>query len=134
MLKTNTTQSRVNCGVSFNPKLMYTVPCWWDVAIPRLRMSIKRGSGALSHVPKRHQLLFMTERRQLVLDFIRAYIRLHGVPPSYEVIAKGIGLSSKSNVHRIVHRLKEDGHLTIRPYKFHSIKLVDASVKTVMSL
>ena len=76
----------------------------------------------------------MSKRRQLVLDFIRAYIRLHGVPPSYEVIAKGIGLSSKSNVHRIVHRLKEDGHLTVRPYKFHSIKLVDISVKAVASL
>jgi repressor LexA len=76
----------------------------------------------------------MSKRRQLVLDFIRAYIRLHGVPPSYEVIAKGIGLSSKSNVHRIVHRLKEDGHLTVRPYKFHSIKLVDNSVKAVASL
>ena len=76
----------------------------------------------------------MSKRRQLVLDFIRAYIRLHGVPPSYEVIAKGIGLSSKSNVHRIVHRLKEDGHLTIRPYKFHSIKLVDTSVNLVTRL
>jgi len=59
---------------------------------------------------------------------------LHGVPPSYEVIAKGIGLSSKSNVHRIVHRLKEDGHLTVRPYKFHSIKLVDTSVQQVTRL
>jgi repressor LexA len=76
----------------------------------------------------------MSKRRQLVLDFIRAYIRLHGVPPSYEVIAKGIGLSSKSNVHRIVHRLKEDGHLTVRPYKFHSIKLVDTSVREVVRL
>ena len=76
----------------------------------------------------------LSKRRQLVLDFIRAYIRLHGVPPSYEVIATGIGLSSKSNVHRIVHRLKEDGHLTVRPYKFHSIKLVDNSVKAVASL
>ena len=76
----------------------------------------------------------LSKRRQLVLDFIRAYIRLHGVPPSYEVIAKGIGLSSKSNVHRIVHRLKEDGHLTVRPYKFHSIKLVDTSVQQVTRL
>jgi len=76
----------------------------------------------------------LSKRRQLVLDFIRAYIRLHGVPPSYEVIAKGIGLSSKSNVHRIVHRLKEDGYLTVRPYKFHSIKLVDTSVREVVRL
>lgn len=76
----------------------------------------------------------MTKHRQLVLDFIRAYIRLHGVPPSYEVIAKGIGLKSKSNVHRIVHRLKEDGHLTVRPYKFNSIRLVDKTVKEVAAL
>ena len=80
------------------------------------------------------QRLNMTKHRQLVLEFIRAYIRLHGVPPSYEVIAKGIGLSSKSNVHRIIHRLKEDGHLTIRPYKFHSIRLVDKSVKEMAAL
>jgi len=80
------------------------------------------------------KLTTMTKHRQLVLDFIRAYIRLHGVPPSYEVIARGLGLSSKSNVHRIIHRLKEDGHLTIRPYKFHSIKLVDKSVKEMAAL
>jgi SOS-response transcriptional repressor LexA len=70
----------------------------------------------------------MTERRKLVLDFIRAYVRLYGVPPSYEVIAKGIGLRSKANIHRIVHRLKEDGHLTTKPYKFRAIQLVDSSV------
>ena len=78
--------------------------------------------------------LYMTQRRQLVLDFIRAYLRLHGVPPSYEVIAKGIGLSSKSNIHRIVHRLKADGHLVTKPYKFHAIRLVDRSVADMANL
>ena len=76
----------------------------------------------------------MTERRKLVLEFIRAYVKLHGVSPSYEVIAKGIGLNSKSNIHRIVHRLKADGHLVVKPYKFHAIKLVDTSAKEVMKL
>ncbi len=76
----------------------------------------------------------MTKHRQLVLEFIRAYIRLHGVPPSYEVIARGIGLKSKSNIHRIVHRLKADGHLVTKPYKFHAIRLVDNSVRAVVSL
>ena len=76
----------------------------------------------------------MSKRRQLVLDFIRAYIKLHGVPPSYEVIARGIGLKSKSNIHRIIHRLKEDGHLVTKPYKFHAIKLVDASVREMVRL
>jgi SOS-response transcriptional repressor LexA len=76
----------------------------------------------------------MTKRRQLVLDFIRAYIRLHGVSPSYEVIAKSLGMSSKSNIHRIIHRLKEDGYLELKPYKFHAIKLVDKSLKEIGKL
>ena len=76
----------------------------------------------------------MTDRRKLVLEFIRAYVKLHGVSPSYEVIAKGIGLKSKSNIHRIVHRLKTDGHIVTKPYKFHAIKLADTSVRAVMSL
>jgi SOS-response transcriptional repressor LexA len=76
----------------------------------------------------------MTKRRQLVLDFIRAYIRIHNVSPSYEVIAKSIGLSSKSNIHRIVHRLKQDGFLDLRPYKFHSIKLADKSAMQISKL
>lgn len=43
-------------------------------------------------------------------------------------------MSSKSNIHRIVHRLKEDGHIEIKPYKFHSIKLADKSVKEIVKL
>ena len=76
----------------------------------------------------------MTPRRQLVLDFIKAYIRIHGIAPSYEVIAKGLGMKSKANIHRIVHRLEDDGHLLIRPYKFKSIKVVDRSVKEMAAL
>ena len=76
----------------------------------------------------------MTDRRKLVLEFIRAYVKLHGVSPSYEVIAKGIGLNSKSNIHRIVHRLKADGHLVTKPYKFHAIKLVDTTAQAMMKL
>ena len=91
---------------------------------------------ALGSVPsyESERMRSMTKRRQLVLDFICAYIRLHGVPPSYEVIAKGIGLKSKSNIHRIVHRLRADGHIVTKPYKFHSIKLVDTSAQAVMKL
>lgn len=69
-----------------------------------------------------------------MLEFIKAYTRMHGVSPSYEVIAKSLGLKSKSNIHRIVHRLKDDGFLTVRAYKFHSVKLVDQSVKEIISL
>jgi repressor LexA len=76
----------------------------------------------------------MTSQRQLVLDFIKAYMRLHGISPSYEVIAKGLGLKSKSNIHRIIHRLQSDGYLTVTPYKFRSVKVKDKSVKAVEDL
>lgn len=76
----------------------------------------------------------MTEKRQLVLDFIRAYTKIHGVSPSYDVIAKGLGLKAKSNIHRIVQRLKDDGYIVTKPYKFHSIRLVDKSVREIASL
>lgn len=76
----------------------------------------------------------MTPRRQLVLDFIKAYIRIHGIAPSYEVIAKGLKLKSKANIHRIVHRLRDDGYLEVKPHKFHSIRVVDRSIKEMASL
>jgi len=77
--------------------------------------------------------MFMSNR-QLVLDFIRAYIKLHGVSPSYQVIANGIGLKSKSNIHRIVHALQDEGLLTLRAYKFNSIRVLDRGVKEILDL
>ena len=78
--------------------------------------------------------LHMTKRRQLVLDFIRAYIKIHGVAPAYATVAKGLNMRSRSNIQRIVHRLQDDGYLRIKPHKFRSIKLVDQSVKEMSSL
>jgi SOS-response transcriptional repressor LexA len=54
--------------------------------------------------------------------------------PSYQTIATGLGMKSKANIHRIVHLLEEEGLLTIRPYKFNSIKLVDRSAREVAAL
>ena len=76
----------------------------------------------------------LNEKHQLVLDFISAYVRLHGVPPSYSVIARGLGLKSKSNIHRVIHILQDEGLLVIKPHKFNSIKLLDKTVKGVASL
>lgn len=76
----------------------------------------------------------MSPKRQMVLDLIKEYTKLYGVPPSYEVIAKALGLKAKSNIHRIVHRLEEDGFLRTKPYKFRSIVLIDSSVKAMSRL
>lgn len=76
----------------------------------------------------------MQEKHQLVLDFIKAYIRLHGVAPSYAVIARGLGMKSKSNIHRIIHKLKDEGLVAVKPYQFNSIRVIDRSVREVASL
>lgn len=73
----------------------------------------------------------MPRNGQQVLEFVRAYQNLFGVPPSYGEIARGIGLRSKSNVHRIVHELKSRGHLTMKPYAVQSIKLVDQTLEKI---
>lgn len=76
----------------------------------------------------------MPDKHQLVLEFIRAYIKMHGMSPSYQTIALAMKMKSKANIHRIVHKLQEEGHLTIRPYKFNSIKLTDRSAREVAAL
>jgi SOS-response transcriptional repressor LexA len=76
----------------------------------------------------------MTDKWELVLRFIKAYQKLHGVTPSYEVLAKGLGMRSRSNMHRIVWRLEQEGHLQIKPRKFHGIKVEDKSVKEIVAL
>lgn len=68
----------------------------------------------------------LTKRRKSVLDFIEAYIKLHGVSPSYEAIALGIGLSAKANAHRIVKRLEIDGFVTTSR-RFYSIRIASLS-------
>jgi repressor LexA len=76
----------------------------------------------------------MTDRRQQVLEFVRAYIKIHGCGPALHVIAKALELRSKSNIHRIVKRLEMDGFIQTNPKKYRSIRVVDKSVKAIASL
>jgi len=76
----------------------------------------------------------MTERQKMVLDFIELYIKMKGFPPSYMDIATGLNLKSKSNIHRLVHDLKDKGLLQIKPYMVRSLKVVDKTVKDVIKL
>lgn len=76
----------------------------------------------------------MTPQWDKVLRFIKAYVKLHGVSPSYRVLAHGLGMKSKANVFRIVRRLEEEGHLEVKPGKFHGVKVKDRSIAEVLSL
>lgn len=76
----------------------------------------------------------MTERQKAVLEFIQAYIRMKGFPPSLQDVATGLGLRSKSNIHRIIHDLQNEGLLTTVPHRVRTIKLRDRSVEKMLSL
>jgi repressor LexA len=76
----------------------------------------------------------MTEKQKLVYDFIQTFIKIRGFSPSYSEIAQGLGMRSKSNIHRHIHTLKERGLLQIKPHMIRSMKVVDNTVKHVLSL
>ena len=76
----------------------------------------------------------LTKTNIRVLEFIEAYIRLHGISPSYEVTADALGMKAKSNVCRIVARLEAAGMLSKRKYKFHSLKIFDQSAQDCSKL
>jgi SOS-response transcriptional repressor LexA len=52
-----------------------------------------------------------TRRQREVLDFIVRYIDSHGYRPSYQVIARHLGLASRAGIARIVSDLEAQGFL-----------------------
>lgn len=74
-----------------------------------------------------------TEAQVKVLEFITAYMKVKGYAPSYMNIAQGLGLKSKSNIHRLVHELRIRGLIKLNPYKIRSLKL-DSSVNSIVKL
>ncbi|MEO7539253.1 MAG: hypothetical protein ABIV21_04460, partial [Pyrinomonadaceae bacterium] len=60
-----------------------------------------------------------TRRQREVLDFIARYIDSHGYRPSYQVIARHMGVNSRAGIARIVHDLETQGLLTRRRENGH---------------
>lgn len=61
----------------------------------------------------RSQMLLNTRVR--VLNFIRAYTRKNGYPPSLRDIGDGVGLSSLSSVTHQLDKLEIEGKITSNP-------------------
>lgn len=66
----------------------------------------------------------MTRRQAETFVFVKTYIDSHGYPPTYVEIAKGIGVSSLSVVHKHLHCLKAEGIITLVANTQQSIKIV----------
>jgi repressor LexA len=52
-----------------------------------------------------------TRRQKEVLDFIKRYIEKHGYEPSYQQIARHLGVSSKAGIARHIESLENQGFL-----------------------
>jgi len=76
----------------------------------------------------------VTPKQKLVLDFIQTYIKVRGFAPTYKDIALGTGTTSASNIHRMVHALKNEGLLDLKPKYVRTLKLKDDTVEEMSSL
>lgn len=76
---------------------------------------------ARTAVPSR---LGLTPIQSNVLTFVDQFQAKHGYTPAYREIAKAVGLSSKSGVHRVVHDLVSRGAVQMKPGQSRSISIV----------
>ena len=66
----------------------------------------------------------LTERQSQILNFIRAYVREHGVAPSRPEIGEGVGLTHKSTVDAHLSALMKKGWVELRPGSPRNIRLL----------
>ena len=66
----------------------------------------------------------LTNRQREALDFIAGFVAREGYGPSYDEIARGIGLASKSGVSRMIGELEERRYITRKPRSPRSIEVL----------
>ena len=66
------------------------------------------------------------QRRRRIVEFILAYCQEHGVSPTYNEIATGVGLSSANAVRDHILILEAHGVVTFANRKNRYIELVNA--------
>jgi repressor LexA len=67
----------------------------------------------------------LTARQRDLLSFIEAQLESKGIAPSYGEMMSGVGFASKNSVHRLVHALRERGHIDMLPNRARSIIILE---------
>lgn len=67
----------------------------------------------------------VTRRQADLLAFIKAHTEKHGISPSYDEMAVGIGTASKSTVFRLIEGLEERGFIKRFPNRARAIEIVE---------
>ena len=68
----------------------------------------------------------LTKRQAQILKFIREHMANDAPAPSYQEIANCTGSKSKGDISRILHALKERGHIDFLPGRARSLILIQS--------
>ena len=67
----------------------------------------------------------LTEKQQLILDYIKSQVKSKGVVPSIREICKATGLSSTSSVHLHLESLEKKGYIKRKQAKTRNIEILE---------
>lgn len=67
----------------------------------------------------------LTEKQQLILDYIKTQVKSKGVVPSIREICKATGLSSTSSVHLHLESLEKKGYIKRKQAKTRNIEILE---------
>ena len=67
----------------------------------------------------------MTPRQKECLDYIRQHFSDHGYAPTYREMAEHLGVVSLNTVSRLIHGLRERGHIRMLRNQARAIMPVD---------
>ncbi|MBR3226160.1 MAG: transcriptional repressor LexA [Atopobiaceae bacterium] len=74
----------------------------------------------------------ISKRQQSIYDFICAYTKDHGYPPSVREIGAAVGLASPSTVHMHLKSLEDKGYIHRDSNKPRTIEVVDDSTSNAI--
>jgi repressor LexA len=75
----------------------------------------------------------LTRRQKEVLDFLESFVSRNGYSPSFEEIARGMGLKSLATVHKHISNLERKGLLDREHNRSRSIDVLPAGARSRVS-
>src|ERR1700739_920157 len=75
----------------------------------------------------------VTRRQKEILDFLEVFVTRNGYSPSFEEIARGMGLKSLATVHKHITNLEKKGMLDRVHNRSRSIDVVRAATRPLSS-
>ena len=67
----------------------------------------------------------LTQRQKECLDFVNWFIRENGYSPSFQEISDALDLRSKSAAHRLMHGLRDRGHIDMMDNRARSVVMIE---------